>query len=174
MPNLKVLDLNDRIVRSRVKPMVARERQWKLLANMTPAEKQMEQWLNESGHKFKSQEIFTMDGFYYIADFWLPKCRVVLELDGSHHFMDWGQEQYDIRRDKRISEHNRGNIEVIRIPNACTGSDDFKKSLFSLLESRREAVARWARAISQKQRDKKWLQQNTASRRRKGEKKLEA
>ena len=49
----------------------------------------------------------------YIVDFYCPSARLVIELDGSQHFMPEGLLS-DTRRDAAIAERN---IAVLRIPN---------------------------------------------------------
>ena len=49
----------------------------------------------------------------YIADFYIPSCRLAIELDGSQHYEEAGLE-YDQRREEAIAE--RG-IAVARYPN---------------------------------------------------------
>lgn len=49
----------------------------------------------------------------YIADFYCPQIKLVIELDGSQHYSDEGM-SYDENRTKIINEHG---IEVIRISN---------------------------------------------------------
>jgi very-short-patch-repair endonuclease len=49
----------------------------------------------------------------YIVDFYCSKARLAIELDGSQHYLEKGEEA-DIFRDKRLSL--RG-LSVLRIPN---------------------------------------------------------
>ena len=50
---------------------------------------------------------------HYIADFYCPEKRLVIELDGSQHFTEEG-EQYDVLRDAFLKEQG---ISVHRITN---------------------------------------------------------
>ena len=50
----------------------------------------------------------------YIADFYCPKLKLVIELDGSQHYQDKGV-VYDTERTKELSKYK--GIKVLRIPN---------------------------------------------------------
>ena len=50
----------------------------------------------------------------YIADFYCPKLKLVIELDGSQHYQDKGI-VYDTERTKELSKYK--GIRVLRIPN---------------------------------------------------------
>ena len=50
----------------------------------------------------------------YIADFYCPKLKLVIELDGSQHYQDKGI-VYDTERTKELSKYK--GIKVLRIPN---------------------------------------------------------
>ena len=49
----------------------------------------------------------------FIADFYSASAKLVIELDGSQHYKEAGQE-YDLKRDKYLSEYG---VRIIRIPN---------------------------------------------------------
>ena len=49
----------------------------------------------------------------YIADFYIPDCRIVIELDGSQHYSDEGKE-YDKERDEYMQS---AGITVLRYSN---------------------------------------------------------
>ena len=50
----------------------------------------------------------------YIVDFYCPKLHLVIELDGSQHYLDKGI-RYDNKRTRELKEY--GIETVIRIPN---------------------------------------------------------
>jgi very-short-patch-repair endonuclease len=158
MPVLRTYNANDKSNVKRRNPEIAIKRQGDLVKTMTAAERQMVAWLYETKHKFKVQEIFVFDNFYYIADFWLPKCRIILELDGQHHYCDWVQEDYDCKRDNRLRKHNRGNIEVIRVPNDCVSNTKFQESLLMFLDRRKANIALWAKRLGKETRNRKRAQ----------------
>jgi very-short-patch-repair endonuclease len=61
------------------------------------------------GRKFRRQHSIG----YYIADFYCPEERLVIELDGNHHFTSEG-----IERDKYRDNHlNEMKITVLRFEN---------------------------------------------------------
>ncbi len=81
-----------------------------LRKNMTPEEKIFwYQFLKNLSVPFYRQRIIGN----YIADFYCPAAKLVIELDGSQHFSDSGL-LYDAKRD----EFMKGNgLKVLRIPN---------------------------------------------------------
>ena len=50
---------------------------------------------------------------YYIADFYAPSIKLVIEIDGDNHYSKFGRE-YDEERDSFMKSLN---IVVLRIPN---------------------------------------------------------
>ena len=50
----------------------------------------------------------------YIADFYCPKLKLVIELDGSQHYQDKGI-AYDANRSRELNRYK--DIRVLRIPN---------------------------------------------------------
>ncbi|MBQ6366547.1 MAG: endonuclease domain-containing protein [Oscillospiraceae bacterium] len=50
----------------------------------------------------------------YIADFYIPSCKTVIELDGSQHYTDEGKE-YDLERNNYMIS---AGITVLRYSNA--------------------------------------------------------
>ncbi len=71
---------------------------WKLLKN-----KQID------GYRFRRQ--FSIDNF--IVDFYCPKKKVAIELDGAHHYTTAGLES-DIKRDHHL---NSLGVKVLRFEN---------------------------------------------------------
>ena len=61
------------------------------------------------GRKFRRQ--FSIG--YYIADFYCPSERLVIELDGQHHYTPEGKKR-DLERDENLEELN---IKVLRFKN---------------------------------------------------------
>lgn len=64
-------------------------------------------WDRQLGHRFRNQSLIS--GF--IADFWCPKLKLVIEVDGSSHI---GREDYDAGRDLCMREKG---ITVLRFTN---------------------------------------------------------
>ena len=80
--------------------------------NLTSAEATLWKFLQRSqleGRKFRRQH--SIDN--YIADFYCPKERLVIELDGAHHFTEAGYE----KDQKRTAHLNSLGIRVIRFEN---------------------------------------------------------
>ena len=88
-----------------------------LLANARASRKNMTSWerklwylfLRNYPVKIYKQHILGP----YIADFYCPKARLVIELDGSQHFMPEGRAS-DAQRDAAMAAHG---ISILRIPN---------------------------------------------------------
>ena len=68
----------------------------------------------------------------YIVDFYCPKLHLVVELDGSQHYMDHGM-AYDANRTKELSAYG---VKVLRIPNneLMNNFDGVCRYLYGLLE----------------------------------------
>ena len=87
----------------------------------SPLEGKMEDILRHYGIRYESQKIFYIyadDGWivrYYIADFYVPEKKVIIEVDGKFHDK---QKQHDRDRTRTIQEHYPG-VEVVRV----TGKD---------------------------------------------------
>ncbi len=67
------------------------------------------QFLSKLSVRFYRQRIIGN----YIADFYCPKARLVIELGGSRHYDERGL-AYDAKRDAFMAENN---MTVLRIPN---------------------------------------------------------
>lgn len=79
-------------------------------------EERMQQFLEYYKVEFEAQKIFYIyadDGWiirYYIADFYIPDKKIIIEVDGSFHDK---QKQHDKDRTKIIQENYPG-VEVLR------------------------------------------------------------
>jgi very-short-patch-repair endonuclease len=83
-----------------------------LRKNMTEAELVLWEVLKDKnlcGRKFRRQHSIG----YYIADFYCPSEKLIVELDGKHHFTPEGIEN-DSYRDNHLEEMN---IKVLRFEN---------------------------------------------------------
>jgi len=70
--------------------------------NMTDAEKKM--WLNIRNKQLKGFQFYRQKIIgEYIVDFYCPKAKVVIELDGGQHYTDKGK-QRDKERDKYLKK----------------------------------------------------------------------
>jgi len=78
--------------------------------NMTQEEKHLwYDFLKGFPVRFSRQKILGK----YIVDFYSAEAKLVIEVDGSQHFDEFGQ-QYDAERTKYLEEYG---LSVIRIPN---------------------------------------------------------
>ena len=81
-----------------------------LRKNMTPQERRLwYEFLSRYPVRFQRQKVIGE----YIADFYCHTARLVIELDGSQHFSDSG-EQYDGLRTKKLEQYD---LRVIRFTN---------------------------------------------------------
>jgi very-short-patch-repair endonuclease len=81
-----------------------------LRKNMTKEERHLwYDFLRNHPAKFLRQKIIGK----YIVDFYSASAKIVIELDGSQHFEEKGQE-YDYNRDNYLKQYD---LKVIRIPN---------------------------------------------------------
>ena len=96
-----------------IKEEACRYRQ-KLVNHETPAESLMKEILWSLGIHFDFQKIFFTRRSFFITDFYLPRHKIVVEVDGSQHHKK-KQARYDRNR-TRYLEKVRG-LEVIRLMN---------------------------------------------------------
>lgn len=82
----------------------------------SPLEEKMMEFLDSKGIYYESQKIFYIyadDGWivtYYIADFYIPDKKIIIEVDGKFHDK---HNQHDKMRTKEIQKHYPG-VEVLR------------------------------------------------------------
>ena len=82
----------------------------------SPLEERMKEFLDRHSIYYKSQKIFYIyadDGWitrYYIADFYIPDKKIIIEVDGKFHE---DHKQHDKMRTKEIQEQYPG-VEVLR------------------------------------------------------------
>ena len=72
----------------------------KLISKATPAELDFKEKLKSLGVSFVFQKVIFVDSFqFYVVDFYFPKTKLAIELDGYHH-LDRAKE--DLQRTKRL------------------------------------------------------------------------
>ena len=82
-----------------------------LRKNMTPHERKL--WfcfLKKRNPRFKRQQLIDK----YIVDFYCPKIKLVIELDGGGHYDLYENNQQDKERDEKLLSLG---FDIIRIPN---------------------------------------------------------
>ena len=85
-----------------------------LRKNMTREEKHLwYDFLRTYAVRFSRQKVLGK----YIADFYCAEAKLVIELDGSHHFTEDGK-QYDAERTRFLEGYG---LKVVRIPNGEVG-----------------------------------------------------
>ena len=89
--------------------------------NPTPAEERMKGCLESAKIRFQFQSIKFSKGTYRIFDFYIPKHRLIIEVDGDYH-----NPQYDKKRDEQVNQYHRAltilrfsNKEVLQQPEVC-------------------------------------------------------
>lgn len=99
-----------------------------LINDMTRYERITLKYLRELDYKIEIQKIIFHDvGHFYIADFYLPDYRIVIEVDGKQHYKKEGLTN-DYKRTKALLDN--GVSAVIRFPNnMCIRGDYFKSIL---------------------------------------------
>ena len=89
-----------------------KEKKRLLRRNQTEAEKKV--WDGLRNRRFQNLKFFRQYGIgHYIADFYCPEMRLVIEVDGDQHFLD-EVIAYDGEREKFFSALN---IKILRFTN---------------------------------------------------------
>jgi len=87
-----------------------------LIERATPSEKRMLKYFETRKTEGEFQYFIRgASGKRYIADFYLPKKRLVVEIDGAHHF--YNDTKYESDRQRTFDLERRG-IRVIRLRNS--------------------------------------------------------
>jgi len=89
------------------------ERKHMLTKGSTPAEESMKIILNSLNVTYEFQYPFLTHKSFYITDFLIKGYRLIIEVDGRHHY-NTSQEKYDLERTKQLEK--RG-FKVIRFSN---------------------------------------------------------
>lgn len=89
-----------------------------LILKQTSSEKKVKAVLKSLDIKYEFQHIFLNSHTFHIADFYLPKYNIVLEVDGEYHATP-EQIKLDAARDKTLKKEN-GIKHIGRILNADT------------------------------------------------------
>lgn len=82
----------------------------------SPLEERMKTFLEDNYINFEEQKVFYIcanDGYilrYYIADFYIPDKKIIIEVDGKFHD---DHKQHDKRRTQEIQEQHP-DVEVLR------------------------------------------------------------
>ena len=90
-----------------------RARAREMRRNPTEPEKRLWRHLSASqlaGHKFRRQAVID----YYIADFFCPHKKLIVEVDGDTHDIDSDFKRDDLLRSKGYRTVRFGNLDVMR------------------------------------------------------------
>ncbi len=97
------------------------------LNSPTAAEKIMSMISKILDLKCEEQAVFFNDKSFYIIDFYFPKYKVAIELDGKHHIECMKTYFYDSNRSNYLKKNY--NITTIRIPNQTVYSEKLRNEL---------------------------------------------
>lgn len=104
-----------------------------LIQRTTTAEKKFRSYLDRNNIKYLFQKIIYIRDKYgniikfFIADFYLPSYKLIVEIDGEYHNSK-EQKELDINRELTI-KRNYPNIRILRIENCKTGNYNFLDGL---------------------------------------------
>ena len=102
----------DMIERHKLAEMRVKE----LRCNITNSEMRIMRLLNDLPFSYTFQYAMYNEWYFMIADFWLPVCKIMIEVDGNSHF--------NLESRKREAKRKRWlkslGIEVLRIKNSAT------------------------------------------------------
>lgn len=107
------------------------------LANLdspTKAEKIINDVSKSINYKYEKQPVFFSKKSFYILDYYFPKYRVAVEVDGRHHLEDLKQLFYDQYRNEYLLKTY--NIETIRIPNQIALNSSLRSELTTELKKK--------------------------------------
>ena len=93
--------------------------------NMPEAERKLWYYLrnkNLKGYKFRRQ--FSIDNF--IVDFFCPKLKLAIEVDGDSHYIDSRATEYDKKREKLLTGQK---VKILRFTNT-----DVDQNIDSVIE----------------------------------------
>lgn len=102
-------------------------------ANPTKAESQAKQWLQRQGLKFVFQKVFMVGAKGYIADFFFPSRKVILEIDGGYH-QDIEQRKMDLNRTRDLETLG---YKVVRMSNAQVYGCEYPQEIFGKKKRKR-------------------------------------
>lgn len=94
-------------------PDYIKKNQMHLILNATVAEKMAISYFESNKIKFKFQKIIRCGKQYYVADFYFPKAKTILEIDGDYHHTG----EQAIQDAKRTKELESVGYKVVRITN---------------------------------------------------------
>lgn len=115
----------------------------KLRRNMTKEERHLwYDFLKEYPIQFRRQVSFSK----YILDFYCAKANLAIELDGSQHFMEDGQ-QYDLVREEYLKNHYE--ICILRFSNLDI-RESFEGVCTAIDMAVKKASPRWGEAVERK------------------------
>ena len=111
-----------------------RGRRKALRRNLTDAEQRLWRYLRNQQLGIKCRRQYSVDG--YVVDFYAPRAKLAIEVDGDSHFTPQALE-YDQRRTDALG---RFGIEVLRFTNAdiFENIDGVWETIFAALHRRKE------------------------------------
>ena len=117
---------------------IAEKRKKELRKNMTRAESNIMKLLINEGIEFIFQEAFFDEYYFLIADFYLPKYHLCIEVDGFSHNGETKRKQ----ERKRANWLRKKGIGVLRIKNKASYQLTGEKLLERILRAERRIKRR--------------------------------
>ena len=97
---------------------IAEERVKSLRFNITKSERNILHLLEDLGYEFIFQYALFDEWYFIIADFYLPRFRIIIEVDGPSH-LDKDKKKQERKRKTWLEKQG---IHVLRIKNSATTS----------------------------------------------------
>lgn len=101
------------------------------MANATDSEKKAIKYFTSKKIKFEFQKIIKCGDKYYIADFYFPKLKTILEIDGGYHNNDEQKQKDEIR----TKDLEKIGYKVVRMTNG-----DVRKNKYPISEAKTTKV----------------------------------
>jgi len=95
-------------------------------------EKIAERAVKEMKVQYTIQRIFFYENSFYLGDIYLPEYKILLELDGSHHYTPEGMVADETRTNNLLK---LGVNKVVRIPNSRCTTEYIKGQLLEAINS---------------------------------------
>lgn len=119
-------------------PDYVKDGQTKRRSEPTPQEKMVAEMLSRYGIEYVREQIFEGDlGRYIVVDFYIPRARMIVEVDGGQHFSD-GRRSLDRRRDMRNAA--RGLV-TLRVPNNLASDPSTHRLIAQTYNVCRDAIS---------------------------------
>jgi very-short-patch-repair endonuclease len=124
--------------KSRENQSLLAKRRNRLIEKATLSEGKVAWMLDYLGERYLFQKGFLNERTHYIVDFYLPKRKLCLEVDGGYHD-DHIQAAYDARRDEFLTKVRQ--FRVLRVSNDVVDSIDAEGLFVMISEAGKRPAA---------------------------------